>query len=208
MKLVPTHYVDLVLGDAWRQREDLGELSRAGVLVKNRVEVDLEAAPDEVSEQVLTYVDRCRTLARELERGSIGAWIVVSRPLVTHVQQAGSRSAKRGDLGEVYAALSECEETLQVLESALGATLEVGGITLAGGVVTSIEGTLSRVELRVEGARDWPEILGGAASPNEIERLFRFYVNHATWRDRQVRRLAKVEVFSIEMLCDPKVLTS
>jgi hypothetical protein len=207
VKLVPAHYVDLVLGDDWRQREDLTELAHAGVKVANRVEVDVEAGPTAVAEQVLNYVDRCRTLARELERGAIGAWVVVSLPLITHVQQAGSKSAKRGDLSDVYTVLLEHEETRAVLENALGATLDVGGVTLSGGVVTELEGNAARVEIRVEGPRDWPEILGGAAGPNEIERLFRFYVNHAPWRDRQVRRLTRVEIFSIEMLCDPRVIT-
>jgi hypothetical protein len=208
VKLVPIYYVDLVLGDDWRQREDLAGLARAGVKVASRVEVDLEAGPADVAEQVLNYVDRCRTLARELERGAIGPWVVVSLPLITHIQQAGSKSAKRGDLSDVYAELSNHEETRAILENALGATLDIGGVTLSGGVVTALEGNASRVEVRVEGPRDWPEILGGAAGPNEIERLFRFYVNHAPWRDRQVRRLTRVEIFSIEMLSDPRVATS
>jgi hypothetical protein len=208
MKLVPTHYVDLVLGDNWRRRGDLTDLAQAGVLVANRVEVDLEAGPTDVAERVLNYLDRCRTLARELENGSIGPWVVVSLPLITHIQQAGSRSTKRGDLSEVYAALLECEETRAVLEGALGAALDVGGVTLSGGVVSANEGNVAVVEVRVEGSRDWPEILGGAGGPNEIERLFRFCVNHAPWRDRQVRRLTKVEIFSIEMLCDPRVSAS
>lgn len=44
----------------------------------------------------------------------------------------------------------------------------------------------------------WPAALGGAPMPNEVRRWFRLEARHAAWRDRRVRRLARIVVWAEE----------
>jgi hypothetical protein len=204
MELVPTHYVDLVLGDLWRDRGDFFELAHSGVRIGSRVEVDISTAPEDVREAVLSYLDSNRTLGRDLAAGApIGPWIVTERNLLSVTQQAGSKSVARGDLAREYEALKQVSETQGVIESLCGSSIDESIFCVPEVSVVEQVGTRTVVRVRVEGARAWPQCLGGAPSANEVERLFTLHTNHAAWRDRQVRRLSRVDVACVELLADP-----
>jgi len=94
-------------------------------------------------------------------------------------------------------------ETSLVIDALLGAAVDETTLRTLGEFST--DGVRSSAEVRVEGWREWPEALGGAASANEIERVFVLSANHAGWRDRMVRRLTRLDVYGVELLANPEV---
>ena len=209
MFLVPTHYADLVLGPAWRSDPQWHELAQSGVdLGLGRVEIDVAGVGGAKGVALRTafaeYATASRRMAGALEHGNpVAPWVIVERPLLIAVQQAGSRSAQRGDLEDELAGLREFPDTGRAVDALLGAEVATAELQLLSAVFTPGEGTRSTATLRIEGRREWGQALGGTPSANELERIFTLEANHATWRDRAVRRLVRVEVTVTEILPDP-----
>lgn len=204
---MPVHLVDLVLGESWRTDPRWESLARAGVRVAGATEIDISVADEPTRRAVLSYLDRNRTLARDLKNeAAIGAWVITRRSLGVWNQQAGGRSKGRGDLSAQFEALRMISETAEVAEAILGSEIDEDVLVGDNIEVVEREELKTVVRLRVEGTREWPGALGGASSANEIERVITLVANHASWRDRQVRRLARVEVDAIEILADPREL--
>jgi len=204
MKLVPSHLCDLVFGPGWTDAPALAELVASAVkLGAGRVEVDLDQAPSELADLVLGYQEANRMVASQLEGGeAIGPWIITSRLLVSRVQQAGTKSAQRGDLAAELAGLREIDECDKVAEILLASTVDLEALKATGAELVESTGAKTVVKVRIEGQRDWPESLGGGASRNEIERHILLSANHASWRDRQLRRLTRVDVHALEILAE------
>jgi len=208
MKLLPARYANLVLGNDWLSRSELAEMAARGVRVGSHVEIDVDLAPDYVREALVAYAEANQQVARSLESGeTIGPWVVVSTPIYVATQQAGTKSKNRGDLVGELAGLREMTDVSDIAEALLASS--VNQELLASRGVEFIECADARTVLRVriEGRRDWPVSLGGAASPNEIERYVTLSANHASWRDRMVRRLTRVDVVAVELLADPAPFT-
>lgn len=204
MELVPQHYVDLVLGEGWPNEPQYKGLTNKGVRVGSRVEIDVSGAGTPIREKVLGYLDRCRTVARQMRRGGdVGEWIITQRRLIDVVQQGGSKATKRADLASELEALRGFYETAEVAEALCASEIDEKALERDGVTITKREGTLTIVTVRVEGARDWPGVLGGTSGENEIERVFTLFANHASWRDRQARRLARLQVDAVELLAAP-----
>ena len=201
--LVPTHYLELIVGPDWAVV--LGEQVRF-VRVGKRVEADVASCSEELRDQLQAYVQVNRLVGGALASAApIGPFVVVRRHLSSVVQQAGTRSASRGDLVSELEALRGLSETSLVAEALLASTVDEEALrAMAVDVVR--DGVKTSVEVRVEGWREWPEALGGGAFANEIERVFVLGANHAGWRDRMVRRLTRLDVYGVELLADPRVV--
>jgi hypothetical protein len=203
VQLLPSSYLDLVLGADWRAR--FPEAANGGVRVGQRVEVDLGLLGDDtVIVALVDYQRRCREIARNLaDNTPIGAWVIAEQLRVDVVQQAGTKSAQRGDLNAQFDALSLEPESAAVVAALLGPQVDFARLAELG-VTVERDGDVKTVAtLRVEGARSWDTALGGGSGANEIERHITLSANHAAWRDRQVRRLTRVEVRTLELLADP-----
>jgi len=199
--LVPSHYVELLVGPNWA--EVLRDQVRL-VAVGRRVEVDVSKCDVALQERLEQYVVTNRRVGQQLLDGSaIGPYVVVRRLLASAAQQAGTKSANRGDLVSELEALRTVPETSLVIDALLGAAVDETTLRTLGEFST--DGVRSSAEVRVEGWREWPEALGGAASANEIERVFVLSANHAGWRDRMVRRLTRLDVYGVELLANPEV---
>jgi hypothetical protein len=135
-----------------------------------------------------------------LARGDeVGSYILCERPLGVWSQTGG---AAKADLVAQYAALADCDELCDGVRVALAGEFDSAAFGSLGGVVLDV-GESTVCELRSEAGRSWPDALGGGASRGEIERRFVLHVRRATWRDRAVRRLSRLEVFAVELHADP-----
>ena len=162
-----------------------------------------ESIASEAGVEAGEYLRRTRRFYHLLEHGhEPGEWIVIERDL-REVSQVPSGSARR-DLAEEMAALEGESECGAVLEVACGAELDVAAVERLGGVVLEHNEESSVIEIVVEGRRSWPEVLGGEGLRGEIERRFTLHVRRAAWRDRRVRRLAKLTVTAVEIHPDPE----
>lgn len=57
----------------------------------------------------------------------------------------------------------------------------------------------STISFRIKNKGTWPDLLGGASSPAEIEREFKLKISYAPWRDRRNRRLLSIDIYSVEI---------
>lgn len=130
-----------------------------------------------------------------------GAWIITERTVVDQAQVPSGKD--RRDLGEVVEAFDAESECRGIVEAALAGELDRAGIERLGGTVLEHGDDSSTVEFVVEGSRNWPDALGGAGGSGEIERRFTLHVRRAAWRDRRVRRLARVVAVALEIQPDP-----
>ena len=171
----------------------------------NNLEIDVAGlgVADSVREAATGYLAADRVFAGDLEAGAgLGPWIATRRRIGLWRQGAGTKSSQRGDLARQFETLSRNPELAAVTKALLGAAPEIPELERLGAAVT-LSGVVTRVVVRVEGTRQWEAALGGAAWAQEVEREFVLEANHAPWRDRQVRRLASVEVLAVEMHADP-----
>lgn len=129
-----------------------------------------------------------------------GPWVAIERDLVDVAQIPSGPN--RQDLVQVYEALTQVGELEPVVRAVLGPVFDPA--TLPPGVMVEVD-TDDHTVVRavVEGTRPWDPALGGTGVPGEIERVFTLYVRRAPWRDRAVRRLARVVVACIEIHPDP-----
>ena len=162
-----------------------------------------EAIAAEASVEAREYLRKTKRFYHLLERGiDPGEWIVLERDLV-EVAQIPSGSNRR-DLAAEMEALEAEAECRFIVEAATAAEFEVEEVERRGGVVVEHGEEGSIVEIVVEGQRAWPEPLGGAGLRGEIERRITLHVRRAPWRDRRVRRLAKLTVVAVEIHPDPE----
>lgn len=185
----------------------------------NRVELDLDMlskkTSPEIADAVLAYHTTCLEFQEYLAARATGyrnearPSITIRRPLmkVTQIDRKDSRKdlsneidelAKIAIVGEFVSTLLDTKtsktrtEKLERLSTALGATVEQ--IDENKTVATFAIASPNHI---------WPEILGGAATPGEVNRVFTLTANHAAWRDRRVRRLQTLEISVDELWAHP-----
>lgn len=185
MRTVPSGWVALALSE---DPAGVAKASACQVRVGNRLEVDLDR---------LAAVDAGLAEDIELATQRVGKGRGVWEVLVASYTQKASGAGK-SDLNDVFASLLDnpsmaavCDVLLRgepdrqaaaALCEALGGSLEDNGDILVAEVVLPATGL--------------GELLGGPAWPGEQARKLQLTVRHAPWRDRQVRRLAQVNVYA------------
>jgi len=208
VKTVPVGAIALLLAD----RPDLrAALRPTGRMVGSRVEIDLAAAAARcgpgVAEIFEAYWRRCETVwAGEGTGAFAGTGTVLARRAVAdHVQVTAK--AGRSDLGAVYETLTGLP-LLDAITAELTSERPDDGVLrrlsapFAGTVEQIGDGALE-VVLYTDAAATLPAVLGGVAWPGELQRELRLLARHAAWRDRRVRRLARVSVYTHELWPDP-----
>lgn len=208
MRTVPAGLIATVLAD----RPDLqAVVTGCGRQVGVRVEVDLnavEALSTRLAHVLTVYDAHARAFWRALQTGTAAgaAYTLVRRTLMTHVQSTAKKD--RRDLVEVYealtgvAVLSDIVDELTAAEpdlDALAGLLDAAG----GGQVLPAEAGAVAVQVLLDPNGALPDVLGGVRMPGEVRRVLTLTARHAAWRDRRVRRLARVEVAADEMWPDP-----
>lgn len=144
------------------------------------------------------YLRKMKRFRHLLARGiEPGAWMVIEHDLV-NVAQVPS-GANRRDLVAELEALEGIAECAEIVGLALERELVVEAIEDLGGIVRVEDDTTSTVTIVVEGERQWPEVLGGDKTAGELERRVVLHIKRAPWRDRKVRRLARLEVIGVEI---------
>lgn len=193
-------------------RPDLAARVRPfGRRIGARVEVDLDgvrgACPSLCQALELYQSQTERLWARAASgAGSGERYVTTRRRVADHHQVTGT--AGRADLREVFDAVEGLPQIGAVLQVATDTdpvledlSEQVG--TLDGEVTCPAPGVVV-LEVPLVGVAAWPEQLGGPPTPTEIGRTLVLTVRHARWRDRRVRRLARVEVFVEELFADPE----
>jgi hypothetical protein len=191
------------------------------VLVGARPEVDLDAlrwheAVTGGAGTVLTgpvcadalagYWGQCQQLWQDLRAGTpSGAYVMTVRPL-----HRGQQKYTRGDKTDLVAEIAACESVPALAELVTALTAPEPDLSQLALMAAGFGGTADRkpsgqvwVTAAFTGATTWPTILGGVAWPGEVERTVTLVGKHATWRDRRVRRLLRVEVDVREVWPDP-----
>jgi len=134
-----------------------------------------------------------------------GPWVMVEVDLV-EAAQIPSGSGRR-DLVDEMRAMETLPELREILEAALGSEFDEAALAAAGGILSAHDAQETVLHAVLEGARDWPTELGGPAGDGEIERRFEITVRRAAWRDRKVRRFAKLSIVSVQIHPDPATST-
>jgi hypothetical protein len=212
MRTIPAGIASALLSE----RPDLRAAVRScGRIVGQRIELDLDAVAGAVSvdlaELLVTYYDRCENLWASVQAGHSGpAYAMLRRPLLEHQQVTGKKG--RADLGDVYEALGELPGVAELLEQitapAPDADVLASMVATVGGTVTFPEPDAVRAQLCLEGRYAYPQLLGGVPWPGEIRRVLTLLTRQAAWRDRRVRRLAKVDVAVDELWAAPADLAA
>lgn len=137
-----------------------------------------------------------------LEKGiEPGPWVVVEADILEESQVPSGND--RRDLSSIYAAMETIAEMQTIVNHGLGSVSEDDELLKHGVSVEHIAEGETVISVTVEGQRHWPEELGGEALEGEIERRFTIVVRRAAWRDRKVRRLAKITATSVQLHPDP-----
>lgn len=131
-----------------------------------------------------------------------GPWVVVEADIQEDTQIPSGND--RCDLSDVYEAMEEIAEMQAVVNHGLGSTSEDAELSKHGIHVEHTGEGETTLTVTVEGQRNWPEALGGRALDGEIERRFTIVVRRAAWRDRKIRRLAKIVTTSVLLHPDPR----
>lgn len=169
-----------------------------------------ETVAHETIEQVLglteaeygEYGRKRRRFWHLLRRGiEPGPWVMVEVDLV-EASQIPSGTGRR-DLVEEMRAMETVPELRDLLEASLGNELDAEAVAAAGGVLISHDEQETVLHAVIEGGREWSTHLGGVAKEGEIERRFEITVRRAPWRDRKVRRFAKIVIVSVQIHPDP-----
>lgn len=179
-------------GGGMAQKRDNSALEAVLVATGTEREVDLTA-----------YARQDRRFQYLLERGiEPGPWIAIERDLVQRSQIPSGK--QRQDLSEELSAASERPEIDQLFRAVLSSSVDVASLEDLGIEVVEHDDEHTVAVICVEGARTWPDALGGTGVVGEIERRFTIHARRAPWRDRAVRRLAKLEIVAVEVHPDPE----
>lgn len=134
-----------------------------------------------------------------------GPWVILEVDLIETSQIPSG--ARRCDLVEEMRDMESVPELNDILEAALGGELNTEAVSVAGGILISNSEQETVLHAVIEGERDWTTCLGGPKRPGEIERRFEITVRRAVWRDRKVRRFAKIAIVSVQIHPDPETNT-
>lgn len=199
MKLIPAWVLDL--HEPLLSVEDVKSLRTAGRVVGVHVEVDLDAAEvaADVKLMLENYYAACRVFCQDRAAGVERVGIKTIRELGAWQQKSGKTEKK--DLSEQLSCLLEAPGVGNLVEKISEKTFDADEIAIIldtlGGTWTQ-SGAWSELEVDVSADYEWPVALGGGASIGEVTRRFYLRFNHASWRDRKVRRLTDVKVKAIE----------
>lgn len=206
MRTISAATAAVLLADHADLREQLRGCGRA---VGGRVEVDLDAV-EAVSPQACRALEayHCQTLAlwRDLASGTpSGAPYMTTQRLLADHQQVTGKVGRR-DLPEVLAELEELALTAELVTAVTAPEVDGPAVRRlaagAGGSAAQPSAGVWVVQVPMSGPVAWPEALGGPVHLSEIGRTLRLTARHASWRDRRVRRLARVEVLVEELWAD------
>lgn len=193
------------------ERPDLvAALAPYGRAVGGRVEVDLDAVEEvmpALCQALWAYHCETADLWREVGAGRAAgrAFVTTTRLAVDH-QQVTSK-AGRTDLGRVFEDLSELALTRDLLDALTGGDPTLDELLAraldVGGTACQLQAGVWVARVPMPGAVAWPDSLGGPATLTETSRDLTLTARHAAWRDRKVRRLARVQVEVGEVWADP-----
>lgn len=146
------------------------------------------------------YWYECLRFWSKMGRGiEPGPWVATKRKLVAHQQSA------HADLKDVYAALNDVPIISGIVDVILNTVVSETELAHMAGdmsAVVHVVGDGATVYTFVcprAGWSTWVELLGGALSPGEEAREIKVTVRYAKWRDRRVRRLVRVDVYTHEL---------
>lgn len=205
MKTVPASVACVLLAD---QPEMLEQVRACGREVGLRTEVDLDQVASTVGSHVAAALEKlyCDTLDlwADLVTGARGRAYIVTRSTIAEHTQVTSKVG-RSDLGAVFDELADVNELRDVLLELTAPNVDevalAGAVHLAGGSTWSAED--GAVTARVPLGSVVSEALGGVRRTCQVSRFVEVTARHAAWRDRRVRRLAKVVVVNEEMWASP-----
>lgn len=183
---VPLPAAQLVLGD------DFARLA----LPASR-EIDLAAVADRAGPAAAARVRAYYEAARRFWAAPAGPWVRVERVLVDARQRTGW---PRLDL---HAELAAVEATPGLCAAARAALANPPPAALSGPLEYHRHATGARLVWYAPRLARWPVALGAAPGPGEVLRRVELDVRHAPWRDRRIRRLARVRVCVEEYWPDP-----
>jgi len=179
-------------------------------MAKNLPSTTTEIADVGEIAELLGASDRVEYLRRErrfqyLLRNGMepGSWVALERGLISAAQIPSG--PKRCDLVDAYTAMREIDDLTEIINVLLDKDLDAVAMVRLENLGVEIhdhDRERSVAVITIEGARCWPDALGGPARVGEIERRFTVHVRRAPWRDRSVRRLSALEVHGVEMHCD------
>ena len=175
-------------------------LTRCAVRVAERVEISLDRVAAEMCPDTAARLDSYWERSKALWAQGRGPAVLVRRSLVTARQI--DRKDGRVDLHDELAALEVLPGADSVIETLLGQDPDLALLQDAHADRTGNETTVTLTHRSLE----WPTALGGPAGPGELHRVIVVTANHAKWRDRKVRRLARVDVSVDEVWPDPSKL--
>jgi hypothetical protein len=174
--------------------------AQAAVKLGQMVELDVAALEDaqaDLAERIRRYWAAARALWASLAAGQEVSGVAVAVALV-RAQQADT-AAGRSDLRDELLAIEHMSD-LKLAATILDASPDWGKLSKLGSL--DREGNRSTVTVSIQGGL-WPLCLGGPRRPGELRREVHIEANHATWRDRRVRRLRSLAVDAIEIWPDP-----
>lgn len=175
-------------------------LSACAVRLGNRTEISLPAVAQQLGDEIAQRLGAYWASTQVLWETGAGPAVVIRRTLVAARQKDDKDG--RQDLNDELAALEVLPEGDVLLEHLLGETPDVDA--LAGFVVTQ-DGNETAVTCSRR-SLEWPDALGGPATPGELSRSIKVVANHAKWRHRKARRLVRLEVAVEEVWFDPEAL--
>lgn len=212
---VATQLVPLAVADAYLAGvEDNGEL--AVVYAKHTTDIDGHAYVDvdacreadqfsrDAGEALAAYMEACEKFWANMAAGKeVGPYMATRRIL------AADRQRDNADLSEVYEEALELPVVGRGLDTALESEPELRAVdaiaAACGGEAVESQPGEMELSFYVDTAEQWVwgASLGGRPGPGEAVREVRFWVRHAKWRDRKVRRLTRVEVAAHELWPQP-----
>lgn len=189
--------------DGWDPAtEDL--VARCQRRLGERVEVDadllIERGRPALAARLLAYEAHCVQFWTD----PLGPIVTVHRPLAVVAQS--DRRGERRDLVEELAHLRELPDVGPYVHELLRAAPDPARLARLGEACDAAltrDGSSGVARVVTESPVVALAGLGGAASPGEVSRHFTLHVNWRPWRDRDVRRLVRVESTAEEVWPDP-----
>lgn len=202
---VPAAVAALVLAG---RPDDLRALEATGRQVGVRTELDL--------------ADVARLLGGKIAAALAGYWrecgrmwvdpdtlpthqVNYRRVLASYRQTTGTRG--RADLGDVYYALNDIPFLRPWVDAATDPVPDPERLSMEAetfnGHVSFPEDGLVATAVQITAGMAFPQGLGGVPNLGETHRRIELECRQAKWRDRRIRRLAKVTVRSIERWPNP-----
>lgn len=174
-----------------------------GRVIGDRLEVDMDSLA-RAAPQLAAAIEAFDRDTQALWASGAGPFVLTRRDVVDHKQVTAKTG--REDLTDVFTELGHLSLTAELLDAVTcpdpdPAVVHALADQLAGSA--DLTDGAWHVTVPLEGAVAWPACLGGPPGHAEVSRALVITCRHAPWRDRRVRRLARVRVHVEEMWADP-----